>query len=49
LENFYGSRLEKWERFLKTTPEIKILFDSKIKEIKEFEKKNLEKLETFYL
>jgi len=49
LENFYGNRLEKWERFLKTTQEIKILFDSKIKEIKEFEKENLEKLETFYL
>jgi len=41
--------LEKWERFLKTTQEIKILFDSKIKEIKEFENENLEKLETFYL
>lgn len=49
LEDFYGNRLENWERFLKTTPEIKILFDSKIKEIKEFEKENLEKLETFYL
>ena len=49
LINFYGNRLEEWEKFLKTTQEIKILFDSKIKEIKEFEKKNLEKLETFYL
>jgi len=49
LEDFYGNRLEKWERFLKTAQEIKILFDSKIKEIKEFEKENLEKLETFYL
>jgi len=49
LENFYGNLLEKWERFLKTTQEIKILFNSKIKEIKEFEKENIEKLETFYL
>jgi len=47
LENFYGKQLEKWEKFLKTSQEIKILFDSKIKEIKEFEKENLEKLETF--
>ncbi len=45
-DNWAGKLVEKWENLIENNPQVTDFFNSKIKEIKEFEKKNLEMLET---